>query len=474
MLLQSRIFLGMALCALTVFVTPALGFVNTVSDDADALASVLFPGDDGLVFNGGATLDFGFEGVFFDFEGEFIVQGATGGRVASGAGADGGANVAFGLFLPNGDEVPSGPQDSIGTFVNPEQIFGIGTGAGGSTPEGIVISSGSIFDFDAGPNNSASNTTVLGTTATVDQSQLLSEVTGEINHFDTTSLTIPFTNTNDGAVQLDLFTVFGTEETPDFVNTGFNDGVGIFLNGVNIALSGGLPLNINHPGQTPFIGTELDSVVVELTPDGLDPRINASALVQPGDNLLEIILGDANDEGFDSTAFISRDIIDGPSPGAPLLPNNAPGLGQPFEFDNIDAEPNESVIIDPDIAIGYVYDASQPSGEEPLFASVLVNPAGNDEVFDINFNGTTATLLAGEVFEFTEPVETFSITGIDPGQGLPAGDPLAFLTVVTFANAITDGQITQLPITEAIPEPSSLLLMLPALLIGSRRRAAHG
>ena len=417
--------LGISVVILSNSVT-ALAIQVTAENNADLLASTLFPGIDGLVYTfGSATLDFG------DLD----------------------------------EDVETFPTDSIGTFINPELTYGIGNAVNPGA-QGIVLSSGSIFDYQTGPNVSGSTSSFFGTTASATLNGLMSPISGQPRHHDVTALVIPFENSNASPTLLQLYAVFGTEETPDFVNSSYNDSFAIYLNGTNIATSGGLPLNVDHPGHLPFFATELDTVVTapsEFSP--FDPRLPISGVAFPGLNELIIILGDATDSVYDSTAYISRDIVPAAPPGVPLLPSNTPGLGDPFIFPGINLPAGEPIAIDPVVAIGYVYDAFVDSGPDPLFASVLVNPAGNDTDFLVHFEGNTFPLQAGMTFDFTsviaEGVATFTIDGIDPNEMLPPDDPLAFLTVVTFTSDLVNATITQLPIT--IPEPNSFGLFMLGL-----------
>lgn len=65
--------------------------------------------------------------------------------------------------------------------------------------------------------------------------------------------------------------------------------------------------------------------------------------------------------------------------------------------------------------------------QEPLFATVMVNPAGSDTEFDLHFNGFDFALAPGQTFDFTTGVpggvEAFTIDGIDPFEQMPIAIP---------------------------------------------------
>ena len=76
----------------------------------------------------------------------------------------------------------------------------------------------------------------------------------------------------------------------------------------------------------------------------------------------------------------------------------------------------------------------------------------------MNFNDM---VLPKTVFDFpTGGVSAFTVTGIDPADGLDPADTTAFITGVTF---VSDGTFngTQTPITEVVatPEPGSIALL---------------
>jgi hypothetical protein len=68
-------------------------------------------------------------------------------------------------------------------------------------------------------------------------------------------------------------------------------------------------------------------------------------------------------------------------------------------------------------------------------------------------------------------VTSFDVTGIDPSLMLNPGDTTAFVTGLTFT---ADGTFTgtQTPITENVPEPSTIVILgsaLAGLLLSGRR-----
>jgi len=450
-----------ALCART----SVAQLVVTATDDAAFLGQSLFPSSVGDPFQfNSAVLDFGFE---FDFLGP-IVPGPEGPFPEKYGDYGKYATVVFEGENPKvpGPIVPALGSGSIGTFTNNTSVYGIGD-PGNTVAAGIAISSGVVENYSSGPNFSGSTSGFLGTTASDEQVSLLSDLSPAAggNFQDTTTLSINFTN------------VTQTEQVLD--GSAFNDAFGVFLNGNNIALQNGLPLNVDHPNQLPVAGTELDTVVTSSVNGITLPYVDLTTTVGTGQHELTIVLGDASDSGFDSTAFLSRDVTTQPVTGVALLPDVISDDGD-FVFSDVDLEAGQPIFIDPEIAIGYLYDVEELSGElESIFDSVRVDPAGADVDFTISFedeNGITilAPLTAGETFTFptTVDVSTFQILDIDPAENLPADNPLAFSTLLTFRNDLNGATIIQSPISvAAVPEPSSaLLLVISGSVVLLRRR----
>jgi hypothetical protein len=183
---------------------------------------------------------------------------------------------------------------SSGTYTNASGTYGIGPG--------IVISSGDVNDYNDGPNNSPSNTTVFGVSATAAQDVLLDPITGGKTHNDVTQLDINF-DMQSGFDTIFFNVAWGSDEYPEFIGSSFIDAFGLYVNGSNIATVAGDPINVDHPNMAAIGGTELDGM---LAPGGIPVNL-FEAFVGDGssNNTLTFIIADSGDSSLDSTAFIS-------------------------------------------------------------------------------------------------------------------------------------------------------------------------
>ena len=418
----------------------------TEQTSADVLAALLFPGTDGLVYtNGSATLQGHTSFVSTEFDPDLNEQ----------------VDVTL-------------PSFSSGTFTNVSGTYGIGNGLAAG-PEGVVLSTEDVRNF-GDLNDTFVGTSTFAVPATAEQEGLLAPITGQENHNDVTQLTIPFDNTTGSDQTLDLFTVFGTQEYPEFVGTEFNDGFGAYLNGVNIATFRDLPMNIDHPNVAPFFGTRLTGLISDLQDNRFDPRLALSATAQPGANELTLIIGDASDDDVGSTVYLSRDIITGPVSNQPRLPDAIGDEGEfIFIFPDVVTD-DEMVFIDPDVAVGYLYEViGSATTPDPRFDSVVIPPVGGDSFF-ISFGSVVnAPILGNQVFDFTidEPdgVSSFTITGINTDAMIDPNDTLAFLTGVSFTTDVQGISVTQTPITVFVPEPTMLTVFMLGGMALLRRRS---
>jgi len=311
-----------------------------------------------------------------------------------------------------------------------------GTLAEGSIDGGFVVDFEGGFEGDfEGPEPGltpvAFATDVNGNTVT--QQDLLGPITGESTHYDPVQLDIEFL-ADEGVDSITFFATFGSEEFPEFQDSQYNDGFGLFVNGVNTAgvqTSGGgenLPVNISHPDMVAFDGTELDGV---LAPNG-NPvlQFDVGNIVAGQANTFTIILADAGDSSYDTTTYISSfiptsiigggtgnpSVNDGGTEFTPLLPDPSNPVDQvtgafvielPVTESGI-FDPETTIWVDPPYAIGYTYSVSGGALIETITA-----PSGatvpNSGAYTVTANGITKTLGVSETASI---FDLFGVTGV--------------------------------------------------------------
>lgn len=170
--------------------------------------------------------------------------------------------------------------------------------------QGIILSTGQASDFTnayGAYNQTASRST---DTAGVDNDARMNQIAG-VSTYDGAFLTTEFKSTGS---ELTMQLVFSSEEYLEWVKTGYNDAVGIWVNGVQAQLAlgaGDISIdNINttsnpnlflNNGKSTY-NTEMDGATVVLT---LKAHVNVDSV-----NTLVIGIADAGDAIYDSNLMI--------------------------------------------------------------------------------------------------------------------------------------------------------------------------
>ncbi|MBL7957112.1 MAG: choice-of-anchor L domain-containing protein [Flavobacteriales bacterium] len=250
-----------------------------------------------------------------------------------------GTGVTISNVSYNGVLDPQTPIIGSGSFTE--------TGTNLGLPAGVVLSSG-MADAAAGPaTNFASNPN--GTGSDPDLFQLSNNNT--IN--DRAVLEFDFIPVGD-TVRFRF--VFGSEEYPEFVCSGFNDAFGFFLSGPgisgaftngaeNLALvpGGSIPIAINtvnagvpggaYPAATcaaadpNWIANSqyyVNNTGTTIVYDGFTTVLTAKRFVQCGQTYhIKMAIGDAGDSAYDSAVFLEA----GSFTSTPFIPTLTPGPG---------------------------------------------------------------------------------------------------------------------------------------------------
>ncbi len=214
------------------------------------------------------------------------------------------ANTIFG----NGTTVVgasyTGPASSSAIYTN----GGLSSGVVPSTT-GVILGTGDVRAFtqsSGDPNRSASTST---NTSGVDNNALFNAVAGA-RTFDAVWMDVDFIPV--GNVMTMNF-VFSSEEYPEYVNSNFNDFLGVWINGQYVPITvgdGTTAINNINPISEPnlFISNTGDQFNTEM--DGFTLTLKLTIPVIAGQvNSIRIGIADVGDSQYDSNVLIAADSV---------------------------------------------------------------------------------------------------------------------------------------------------------------------
>ncbi len=191
---------------------------------------------------------------------------------------------------------------------------GIYSGANTTTPgisptdSGVILSTGRVTDFTNSSGTTDTNTaTGTGTDATggVDGDSQLNAIAGATT-YDGAILNASFIP--DGNIITMQF-VFSSEEYPEYVNGGYNDAFGVWVNGtfvpVTVATGGQVSIDTVNPLSNPNLYHSNANDTYNTEMDGFTVVLSFKAPVNPGQvNTIKIGIADAGDAVYDSNLMI--------------------------------------------------------------------------------------------------------------------------------------------------------------------------
>ena len=330
---------------------------------------------------------------------------------------------------------------------------------------GVILSTGDARDVTN--SSGSSNTNVRANTSTNNHTAGDSDLTGIAGAATYDAAVFEADFIPDGST-LTMQFVFSSEEYLEYVNAGFNDAVGVWVNGVqaemtigtgdisidNINTGSNENLYVNNPQSGDPFNTEMDGFTVTLT---------LTAPVNPGVvNSIKIGIADSGDRIYDSNLLIAGDSIQTALVAAD---------------DEVTVTEGDEVVLDV-LANDEHGDGATPTithiNNQPVVAGSTVTLAGGEEI-TLNEDGTFT--VAGQPDVDTNEETVFSYTVADD-QGNTDTAFVEMTTVPCFV-AGTLIETSQGPHLVEELEPGMLIRtrdngMQPLRWIGKSTRRAKG
>lgn len=285
---------------------------------------------------------------------------------------------------------------------------------------GVILSTGAAQNVTntTGEANQSDSTTT-DTNGGIDGDTDFDAVAGQAT-FDAAFIEASFIPQGD---TLTMQIVFGSEEYPEFVNAGFNDTIGVWVNGVQVELSvgaGQTSVDAVNSGSNAnlFVDNTTDAFNTEM--DGFTLTLALNAPVTPNAvNTLKIGIADAGDSSYDSNILIAANSVQ-----SVVTAND----------DAFSIRPNDEATVDlrlNDVPQGTLQ-ITHINGQTVVADVPIELPTG--EIITVNQDGTVTIETDGD-----EGANTFAYTVADQ-NGVSAS---AFVTLTTAVPCFTSGALIE-------------------------------
>ena len=174
---------------------------------------------------------------------------------------------------------------------------------------GVILSTGRVTDFTQSSGDPNRNTNTSTDTSGQNNNTQFNTLAGG-STFDAAFLDVTFVPTGN---MMTMRFVFASEEYPEYINSNFNDVVGVWVNGVSVPMTvnGGTASVNNINGATQqnlFVNNQTDAYNTEM--DGFTVVLSLSIPVTSGvQNTIRIGIADVGDSSYDSNLLIAGDSI---------------------------------------------------------------------------------------------------------------------------------------------------------------------
>jgi len=174
---------------------------------------------------------------------------------------------------------------------------------------GVILSTGYVSDFTNSSGDSNQKPGTSSDTAGVNNDPGLNAIAGTTT-YDAAIFEASFIP--DGST-LTMQIVFSSEEYLEFVGQGFNDAVGIWVNGEKAVLTvgdGDVSIDNINPNSNPNFYVDNADGAYNTEMDGFTVTLTLKAPVVPGEvNTIRIAIADGGDQWFDSNLLIAGNSI---------------------------------------------------------------------------------------------------------------------------------------------------------------------
>jgi len=215
------------------------------------------------------------------------------------------ANAMFGPSITIVDATYSGDARSAGIYTN-----GLATSPGAvPSDSGVILSTGRVDDFtnSSGRVNQVANRSTDTTGANGDTD--LNAIAG-VQTYDAAIFQATFVPA--GSV-LTMQITFSSEEYLEYVGSGFNDAVGVWVNGQKAELTvgnGDISINNINPNSNGNLYRDNANDQYNTEMDGFTVTLTLKAPVNPGvNNTIKIGIADGGDAAWDSNLLIAGDSV---------------------------------------------------------------------------------------------------------------------------------------------------------------------
>lgn len=301
------------------------------------------------------------------------------------------ANAIFGSGVTVNSATYSGDRNSSAIYSNGDALSPDATP--GDT--GVILSTGYARNFTQswGDPNRSSGTS--SNTSGVDNNSDFNAAAGS-NTYDASFLDIDFTPT--GNVMTMQF-VFASEEYPEYVNSLYQDFVGVWVNGSQVDISVGDgdadPGNINNADNgNLFINNTNDDYNTEM--DGFTVTMTMTMNVNPGVvNSIRIGIADVSDTSYDSNLLIA-----GNSVQTALIANDDSATINPDGEKTIDVLGNDTNSTGGTLTVTHI------NGQAVTTGSIIT--LGSGQTVELNADGSFTVVGDGDTenVNFTYSIES--------------------------------------------------------------------